>query len=98
MRSRSYFVYIMTNRSGTLYTGFTNHLQRRILEHRAGLGAFTNKYRLVKLVYFEVFDDPYLTIAREKQIKGWLRKRKTALIESLNPAWEDLAEGWVEGK
>ena len=94
---RSYFVYMMTNRSGTLYTGFTNHLQRRILEHRAGLGAFTNKYRLVKLVYFEVFDDPYLTIAREKQIKGWTREKKLALIRTQNSAMKDLAPqlfGW----
>ena len=66
---RSYYVYIMTNRSGTLYTGVTNDLQRRILEHREGLGGFTGKYRLVKLVYYEVADSAYAAISREKEIR-----------------------------
>ncbi len=98
---RSYFVYMMTNRSGTLYTGITNYLQRRILEHRSRLGAFTNRYRLVKLVYFEVFDGAYAAIAREKQIKGWTRERKLSLIRTQNPAMRDLAPqlfGWRAGQ
>ena len=66
---RSYYVYMMANRSGTLYTGVTNDLQRRAWEHRQGLGAFTAKCRLVKLVYYEIADDPYGAISREKEIR-----------------------------
>lgn len=88
---RSYYVYIMGNRSGTLYIGMTNNLERRILEHRAGTGRFTGKYRMVKLLYYEVSDDAYLAISREKQRKGWLRERKLVLIQSENPAMKDLA-------
>ena len=88
---RSYYVYVMGNQSGTLYIGVTNHLQRRILEHRAGLGRFTGKYRLVKLLYFEVTDDVKAAISGEKQLKGWLREKKLALIRSENPAMKDLA-------
>ena len=81
----------MGNRSGTLHVGVTNNLQRRILEHRAGVGGFTGKYRLVKLLYYEVTDSVYAAISREKQLKGWLRKKKLALISSENPALKDLA-------
>src|SRR5439155_5311216 len=97
---RSYYVYIMGNRSGTLYIGVTNDLERRILEHRAGLGRFTEKYRLVKLLYYEVTDDVYAAICQEKQLKGWLREKKLALIRSQNPAMKDLAPelfGWRAG-
>jgi putative endonuclease len=88
---RSYYVYVMGNRSGTLYIGVTNDLQRRILEHRASLGRFTGKYRLVKLLYYEVAGDAYSAICREKQLKGWLRDKKLAPIRSENPAMKDLA-------
>lgn len=94
---RSYYIYPMTNRSGTLYTGVTNNLERRTLKHRHGLAAFTGKYRLVKLVYFEVGDDPYGAISREKEIKGWSRGRKLALVRQQNRAMKDLAPqlfGW----
>ena len=71
---RSYYVYIMTNRSKTLYAGVTGHLQRRIFEHKQGIkGEFAARYRVDRLVYFESFDDIRTAIAREKQIKGLLR-------------------------
>jgi len=88
-----YFVYIMTNKSGTLYTGVTNNLERRIYEHKHHLvNGFTKKYKIGKLVYFEETNDINAAISREKQIKGWLRKKKIALIESMNPGWKDLSE------
>lgn len=88
-----YFVYIMTNKSGTLYTGVTNNLERRIYEHKHHLvDGFTKKYKIDKLVYFEETNDINAAILREKQIKGWLRKKKVALIESMNPDWRDLSK------
>jgi len=95
MPGKQYYVYILTNRSGTLYTGITNNLERRTAEHKRGTGsAFTRKYRINRLVYFEATDDVNAAIAREKQIKGWLRAKKIALIEAENPSWRDLSEGW----
>ena len=92
---KQYYVYIMTNRSRTLYTGVTNDLQRRVYEHKRKLvPGFTLKYRILKLVYFEVSEDIHAAIAREKQIKGWLRGKKMASIESANPEWKDLSLGW----
>ncbi len=92
-----YFVYIMTNRSKTLYVGVTNSLIRRVREHKAGTGSgFTSRYKLDRLVYFERFEDVHRAIGREKEIKGWLRKRKIALIVSINPAWRDLSREWYE--
>jgi putative endonuclease len=92
-----YFVYIMTNRSMTLYAGVTNNLTRRVREHKAGIGSgFTTKYKLDLLVYFERFEDVRNAIEREKRIKGWLRIKKIALIVSMNPSWEDLSEEWYE--
>src|SRR5258708_12975074 len=88
---KTYFVYIMTNRSKTLYTGVTNSLVRRAREHKLGIGSsFAAKYKLDRLVYFERFDDIRNAIEREKQIKGWLRIKKIALIVSLNPDCKDL--------
>ena len=92
MDERLYYVYILASRSRTLYTGVTNHLVRRIQEHRDGLvPGFTSRYRIHRLVYFEMFRDIRGAIAREKQIKGWSRAKKVALIEEQNPTWEDLA-------
>jgi putative endonuclease len=88
---RIYFIYIMASRSRVLYTGVTNDLARRVGEHRQGLGGFTSRYRITRLVHFEQFTDIRVAIAREKEIKGWKRSRKIALIESRNPTWEDLA-------
>jgi putative endonuclease len=91
--AKTYFVYIMSNTSKMLYTGVTNHLDARAFQHKSKLGsAFTQKYNLHKLVYFEAFGNIREAIRREKQIKGWLRSKKMALIESLNPQWFDLAE------
>ena len=92
---KQYYIYIMNNRSNTLYIGVTNNLQRRMYEHKHHLTAgFTSKYDLTRLVYFEETSDVNIAIAREKQIKGWLRAKKVALIESMNPDWRDLSEEW----
>jgi putative endonuclease len=94
---RTYCLYIMMNRSGMPYTGFTNSLQHRVGQHRDGESSFTGRYRLVKLVYYEVTNDVWAAIAREKQIKGWTHDKKIALIRSQNPAMKDLAPelfGW----
>lgn len=89
--SRVYFVYILTNHSRTLYVGVTNNLVRRVFEHRQKVvEGFTKKYNVTQLVYFEQTPDVRAAIAREKQIKGWLRAKKIALIEGVNPAWKDL--------
>ncbi len=91
----TYYVYIMTNLARTLYVGVTNDLQRRVYEHKNGLmEGFTKRYGLTRLVHYEETNDVLAAIAREKQIKGWLRSRKVALIESANPDWNDLSEGW----
>ncbi|MCH7998750.1 MAG: GIY-YIG nuclease family protein [Chloroflexi bacterium] len=89
---RDYFVYIITNHSGTLYTGVTSDLTRRVYEHKTQAGgSFTKKYRMNKLLYFEQTGDILSAIEREKQIKGWRRSRKLELITSQNPRWIDLA-------
>jgi putative endonuclease len=93
MSQRQYCIYIMTNTHHTvLYTGVTNSLQRRVVEHQAGKSRFTKKYNLTKLVYFECGDDVEAAILREKQIKAGSRQKKLDLIESLNPQWKDLFE------
>jgi putative endonuclease len=93
MSERQYCVYIMTNVNHTvLYTGVTNNLPRRVLEHREGKSAFTKKYNITKLVFFECGDDIDTAIAREKQIKGGSRKKKIDLINRINPRWGDLFE------
>lgn len=90
---RTYFVYIMTNRfRTTIYTGVTSNIARRVHEHRQRqTEGFTRRYKLTILVHVETFQDPMSAIAREKQIKGWSRAKKDALIESVNPYWRDLA-------
>jgi len=95
MRSRFYYVYIVTNRSKTLYIGVTGNLEKRVFEHKHGLTpGFASRYKIDRLVYFERFGDVAAAIAREKQIKGFLRLKKMALIVSMNPEWADLSEGW----
>ena len=92
-----YYDYIVASYRGTLYIGVTNNLERRVYEHRAKLmDGFTNKYNVSRLVYYEATSDVESAIAGEKQIKGWVRKKKVALIESVNPSWRDLAEGWYD--
>ena len=92
MNKKQYYVYIMTNANNTvLYTGVTNDLQRRVLEHQSGTGgAFTRRYNIDKLVYFESGDNVDMAIFREKQIKAGSRERKIALINGTNPEWKDL--------
>ena len=95
MKEHEYFVYIMASRSGTLYIGITNSIYRRVLEHKRGeIEGFASKYGCIRLVYYYGFDDVHKAIGREKQLKGWTRAKKIALIESKNPRWEDLAEKW----
>ncbi|MGI9061325.1 MAG: GIY-YIG nuclease family protein [Ktedonobacteraceae bacterium] len=92
---KHYYVYILANRSKTLYTGVTNNLQRRLYEHKHHLVVgFTSKYHVTRLVYFEETSEVQAALAREKSIKGWLRAKKVALIESSNPDWRDLSEEW----
>lgn len=89
---RIYHVYIMASASRVLYVGVTNDLLRRVSEHKQrNVPGFTARYRVTELVYFEAFGDVRVAIAREKQIKGWLRVRKIALIEAFNPRWKDLS-------
>jgi putative endonuclease len=93
-----YWVYMITNsRNTVLYTGVTNNLERRMYEHKNKLiRGFSERYKLHKLVYCEETNDINAAIAREKQIKGWLRSRKNALVNENNPAWDDLSAGWRE--
>jgi putative endonuclease len=94
---KQYYVYIMANVSRTLYTGVTNNLECRVYEHKEKTApGFTSTYNINRLVYYEDFGDIRDAIAREKQIKGWLRAKKIALIESVNPKWRDLSEEWTK--
>ncbi len=89
---KTYYVYILANYSKTLYIGITSDLVKRIYEHKNKLvKGFTGKYNMTKLVYFEDTNDVNAAISREKQLKGWLRKKKVDLIESVNPEWLDLS-------
>jgi len=92
--NKQYYVYILTNKlNGVLYIGITNDLVRRMFEHKNKLvSGFTNKYNLVKLIYYEITDDVLSAISREKQLKNWHRKWKINLINQFNPEWHDLSE------
>jgi putative endonuclease len=92
-----YYVYIMSNRSSTLYIGVTNDLMKRVHEHKAKfVEGFTKRYSIDRLVYYESGENIESAIAREKQLKGWRRDRKIALIESVNPKWNGLSMEWME--
>jgi len=94
---RRYYVYIMASRSLNLYTGITDNVCRRALEHKAGtFKGFTEHYNVDRSVYYEVFKYVNNAIAREKQIKAWTRAKRLALSKSFNPTWQDLAERWGE--
>jgi putative endonuclease len=94
---KRYYVYIMASRSLTFYTGVTGDIYHRALQHRAGeIEDFTKKYHIDRLVYYETFKYVNNSIAREKQIKTWTRAKRLALIKTMNPAWQDLADGWGE--
>ncbi len=91
---RQFYVYLLASHSRRLYVGITNNLLLRVAEHREGLSHFTARYRMTRLAYYECTGNVMSAIEREKEIKGWLRRRKIELIETVNPAWEDLAAGW----
>jgi putative endonuclease len=94
---RTYYVYIMTSKSGTLNTGMTNNLERRVYEHKNKLvEGFTKKYGIDRLVNYEETGDVDSAIIREKQIKSWRRRKKIDLVKSMDPTWSDLSEGWYE--
>src|SRR5262249_15882838 len=95
VRYAQFFVYIMASKSRVLYVGVTKDIRNRVWQHHHDeLPSFTSKYRIHRLVYFERFQYVTHAIAREKTIKGWLRK--IALIEAENPTWEDLSEAWYK--
>jgi len=96
-KPKQFFVYIMTNgpKAAILYTGITGNLPRRVRQHKNKLiPGFTSRYNLTRLVYYEQFFYPDAAIDREKEIKGWRRSKKLKLIETMNPAWNDLASDW----
>ena len=91
--AKTFYVYMMTNRSRVvLYTGITNDLVRRVWEHQNGeIKGFTKAYNVNRLVYYEMSEDPVSAITREKEIKGWRRSKKNALVETMNPKWANLS-------
>ncbi len=92
---KQFYVYILSSHSGTLYVGVTSDLLRRLAEHREKLRpGFTSRYDVTRLVYVETFPDGSSAITREKQIKGWRREKKVALVKSMNPEWRDLSREW----
>ena len=94
---KSYFVYITSSQRRVLYIGVTSKHERRVFQHKAHFfGGFTAKYNVSNLVYFERYSNVYRAIGREKELKGWLRKKKLSLIESTNPNWKDLSYGWYQ--
>jgi putative endonuclease len=94
-RHECYYVYILASHTGTLYIGVTNHIERRMFEHKQHLvNGFASKYKVDRLVYYERFADIRNAIAREKQLKGWRRAKKIALFEKVNPSWVDLSREW----
>lgn len=93
---KTVYVYIITNQSKTLYIGVTSNLERRIYQHAHRLiPGFSSRYNIGKLIYYEQLDDAWLAMAREKVLKGWRSHRKIDLINSVNPAWDDLSAAWV---
>ncbi len=94
---KEYYVYIMSNKRGALYTGVTNDLLRQVYQHKNKLTeAFTQKYNITQLIYFESSDDVTTAFTREKQIKGMLRSKKIDLIKTMNPKISDLSDGWFD--
>jgi putative endonuclease len=98
MRREWHFaVYIMASKSRQLYTGMTNDLHNRVFQHKNDLlDGFTKQYKIHRLVYFENYSQVINAINREKEIKGWRREKKIALIKTMNPTWDDLAEHWYD--
>jgi putative endonuclease len=99
MRSHQYFVYILASATRRLYVGVTNDLIRRVCEHKCGTASrFTRRYGITRLVCVESASSVKDAIAREKQIKGWLRCKKLALVKQQNPSWADLSDGWLSAR
>lgn len=97
MHEGSYFTYMMASRSHTLYIGVTGDLHKRVFQHKwKEHDGFTARYNCDRLVWFERYEDVHKAIKREKELKGWRRSKKIALIESTNPAWIDLSRDWYE--
>jgi putative endonuclease len=97
IHDRHYYLYIMSSQTRVLYVGVTNTLELRVHQHKAGTGSlFTARYRVKRLVYYEETSDVHAALAREHQIKGWLRARKVALIEADNPEWHDRSDAWTD--
>ena len=93
----NYYIYIMASKTRVIYTGMTNNLERRVYEHKEKLfKGFTSRYNVTRLVYYEYTNDVNAAILREKEIKAWRREKKIKLIESTNPEWQDLSDGWYE--
>jgi len=87
----------MTSRSGTLYVGLTSNIKRRVDQHKKhSVSGFSDKYNVERLLYFETLGDPVSAVRREKQLKAWRREKKVKLIDSLNPNWNDISQGWYE--
>jgi putative endonuclease len=93
---RQFFVYILASKSRRIYVGVTNDLERRLYEHLSGAVSFTARYHIHRLVHFETTASAIAAIEREKQLKGWLRSKKIALIESSNPTWTALSASWID--
>lgn len=97
MLKRHYYVYIMSSQRRVLYVGVTSVLEERVFQHKThALGGFTAKYNATSLICFERYATIHAAIAREKELKGWRREKKIALIESMNPQWKDLSYGWFQ--
>jgi putative endonuclease len=95
----TYYVYIVASKTRRLYIGMTNNLLRRVWEHKSGSGSvFTSKYKMKQLVYFESTNEVRAAIEREKEMKLLLRSKKVALIEGMNPDWNDLAADWYDSE
>jgi len=96
-REHRYTVHILGSISGTLYVGVTSNLQVRVSQHKEhAFGGFTARYEVDRLLYFETYGEVLAAIRREKQLKGWRREKKIALIETTNPQWKDLSRGWYD--
>ena len=96
-QGRKFYVYILSSDTNTLYVGVTGHLEGRLHQHQGGkIEGFTQKYKIHRLIYYEVFDYSLDAIQREKQIKQWSRKKKLALVRAVNPTFEDLSAGWFD--
>jgi len=94
---KAFYIYIMGNKSGTLYVGMTSNIKKRVSQHKDKLiPGFTSKYNMTRLLYFETIEDPLSAIAREKQIKPWRREKKLNLIKLQNPTLKDLSADWFK--